>query len=106
MIQSMRWLVGLMIFVLGFGGLYWIAGRSAPPPLTIDKPDRVVGQAAQLEVTAEAPNARFTALTIAVEQNGRSTLLFVLNGGLNGFGSPAPTGPPVHRDHRRHHPPP
>ena len=35
------------------------------PQLTIDKPDRVVGQAGTLEVTAEAPNAQFTSLTIA-----------------------------------------
>src|ERR1700680_403713 len=104
MIESMRWLVGLGILMLGFGGLYWIAGRSAPPQLTIDKPDRVVGQAAPLEVTAQAPNARFTTLTIAVEQNGGSPLLFVLNGGPNGLGgssSPVATVTPVDRDRVR-----
>ena len=52
-------------------GAYVAAGRGAPPQLTIDKPDRVVGQAGTLDVTAEAPNARFTALTITLEQNGK-----------------------------------
>ncbi len=45
------------------GAIYVAAGRGAPPTLTIDKPDRFVGQAGSLDVTAEAPNARFTALT-------------------------------------------
>ena len=43
-------------------------------------PDRVVGQTGHLEVTAAAPSARFTALTITLEQNGRSVPLFTLLG--------------------------
>jgi murein DD-endopeptidase MepM/ murein hydrolase activator NlpD len=77
-----RWLVALVVLVaLAAGGAYLVAGRGAPPQLTIDKPERVLGQAATLEVTAAAPGARFTALTIAVEQNGRSIPLFTLLGG-------------------------
>jgi murein DD-endopeptidase MepM/ murein hydrolase activator NlpD len=69
----MRWILGLILIVLfAFGVMYIVAGRAAPPHLTIEKPDRVVGQAGTVEVTAEAPNARFTKLTIALEQNGKS----------------------------------
>lgn len=76
----MRWIAGLLLLALLTGaGLYVAAGRAAPPQLTINKPDRVVGQVSSVDVTAEAPNARFTALTISVEQNGRTFPLFTLD---------------------------
>ena len=79
--SMLRWLAGLLVVAaLAFGILYLAAGRSTPPRLTIDKPDRVVGQTGTVEVTAEAPNARFTALTIALEQNGKSYPLYTLSG--------------------------
>src|ERR1700712_4623615 len=82
MMESMfRWLLVLVAIVaLAFGGLYVAAGRGAPPRLSIDKPDRFVGQAGSLDVTADAPNARFTALTITLEQNGKRVPLFALDG--------------------------
>ena len=76
-----RWLLVLVAVVAAvFAGLYVAAGRGAPPQLTIDKPDRFVGQAGSLDVTADAPNAQFTKLTIALEQNGKSVPLFALDG--------------------------
>jgi murein DD-endopeptidase MepM/ murein hydrolase activator NlpD len=79
--ESMRWLLGLLVILaLAAGGAYFVAGRGAPPRITIDKPDRVVGQAGTLEVTAEAPDAKLTTLTIALEQNGKTIPLFTLNG--------------------------
>jgi murein DD-endopeptidase MepM/ murein hydrolase activator NlpD len=86
-----------IVAVIGLitGAIYLAAGRGAPPAITIGKPDRVVGQTGSLDVTAEAPNARFTALTVALEQNGRTTPLFTLAGGA----SPAMTQ--VDRDHVR-----
>src|SRR3954465_12477863 len=82
MMESMfRWLLALVVvFALGCVVAFTIAGRGAPPQLTIGKPDRFVGQAGSLEVTAEAPEARLTALTIALEQNGRQIPLFALDG--------------------------
>ncbi|HEY6212967.1 MAG TPA: M23 family metallopeptidase [Vicinamibacterales bacterium] len=75
-----RWLAGLLLLLaIVFGLTYYAAGRGTPPILTIDKPDRVVGQAGALEVTVEAPNARLTELRIALEQNGRTTPLYELN---------------------------
>lgn len=74
-----RWLLGLVVVaVLAFGVLFIVAGRGAPPTLVISKPDRFVGQVGDVEVTAQAPKARFTALTVTLEQNGKSTPLFKL----------------------------
>jgi murein DD-endopeptidase MepM/ murein hydrolase activator NlpD len=77
------------------GAIYVAAGRGAPPRITIGKPDKVVGQTGALEVTAEAPNGRLTALTVSLEQNGRTTPLFTLAGNA----SPGLTQ--VDRDHVR-----
>jgi len=77
----LRWLIALVLLVLlACGGIYVVAGRGAPPRITIEKPDRFVGQAGSLELTADAPNARFTALTITLEQNGKALPLFTLDG--------------------------
>src|SRR5438093_12519761 len=76
----LRWLFGLVVVVcLAAGIAYVVAGRGAPPQLTINKPDRVIGQSGTLDVTAEAPNARFTSLAITLEQDGRSVPLYALN---------------------------
>jgi murein DD-endopeptidase MepM/ murein hydrolase activator NlpD len=75
----MRWFAGLIIFcVVCLGVLYVAAGRSAPPHITIAKPDRLVGQTGTLDVTTDAPVAKLTALSIAVEQNGRSIPIYSL----------------------------
>jgi murein DD-endopeptidase MepM/ murein hydrolase activator NlpD len=94
---GMRWLLGLVLLALiVLGCAYVIAGRSAPPRLTIDKPDRFVGQTGTLDVTAEAPNARFTKLTITLEQNGKSYPLLDLTAPGRGEIPPgAPQSPDV-----------
>jgi murein DD-endopeptidase MepM/ murein hydrolase activator NlpD len=75
-----RWLAApLLLAAIAFGAAYVVAGRGAPPQLAIAKPDRVVGQAGALEVTAGAPGARFNTLTIGVEQNGKTVPLFTLD---------------------------
>jgi murein DD-endopeptidase MepM/ murein hydrolase activator NlpD len=82
MMESMfRWLLALLVVLaLACTGAYIVAGRGTPPQLTIDKPDRFVGQAGSLDVTADAPNAQLTALTITLEQNGKQVPLFTLDG--------------------------
>ncbi len=72
-------LVLIVVAGLAAGIAYVIAGRGAPPRIAIIKPDRAVGQAATLELTAESPNALFTALNVSLEQNGRSVPLFSLD---------------------------
>jgi murein DD-endopeptidase MepM/ murein hydrolase activator NlpD len=76
-----RWLLALIVVLaLAFAGAYAVAGRGAPPLLTIDQPDRFVGQAGSLDVTAAAPNALLTTLTVTLEQNGKRVPLFALDG--------------------------
>jgi murein DD-endopeptidase MepM/ murein hydrolase activator NlpD len=81
MMESMfRWLLALVVLAgLAFAGLYSYASRGTPPVLSIIKPERFVGQAGAVEVTADAPNARFTTLEIAVEQNGKRIPLYTLD---------------------------
>src|SRR5450759_2300933 len=67
-----RWLLVLVVILaLVCAGAYVAAGRGAPPHLTINKPDRFIGQTGSVDVVAEAPNSRFTTLTITLEQNGK-----------------------------------
>ena len=76
----LRWLGGVvLVLFVAAGGAYWIAGRGAPPAITIERPARVVGQTGTLDVVIEAPGGRLTSLTIALEQNSRTTRLFALN---------------------------
>jgi murein DD-endopeptidase MepM/ murein hydrolase activator NlpD len=76
-----RWLFTLLIVVgVCIAGAFVVAGRGAPPQLAIEKPDRVIGQASTLDVVATAPAAKFTALTIALEQNGKTLPLYTLDG--------------------------
>jgi murein DD-endopeptidase MepM/ murein hydrolase activator NlpD len=76
----LRWLIVLLVIVmLAAVATYNVAGRGAPPVVTIIKPDKVVGQSGSVDLTADAPNARLTALTITFEQNGRSSRLYSLD---------------------------
>jgi murein DD-endopeptidase MepM/ murein hydrolase activator NlpD len=86
----MRWLLGLLlVLAVAAAGTYYVAGRGAPPHLTINKPDRPIGQAGALDITAEAPNAKFTALTVQLEQNGKTMPLFALDPTSAAVASPA-----------------
>src|SRR5260221_13012288 len=97
-----RWIAGLLLLVgLAAAAAYIVAGRSTPPRLTIDKPDRAIGQSGSVDVTAEAPNGKFTALTLALEQNGKRVPLYALEA-APGSGSVTPLA----RTHERiAHPP-
>jgi murein DD-endopeptidase MepM/ murein hydrolase activator NlpD len=76
-----RWLLALLVVIcLGVAGAYALAGRGAPPQLAIEKPERVVGQSGALDVTAAAPGAELSALSIALEQGGKSFSLYTLDG--------------------------
>ena len=69
----------VVVVLVAVGVAYVAAGRGAPPELTIARPDRVIGQAGTVEVVAAAPNARFTALSVALEQNGKTIPLYSLD---------------------------
>jgi len=94
----LRWTIALLvILMLAAVAAYNVASRGAPPLLTINKPDTVVGQTGSVDVTAEAPNAHFTALAITLEQNGRTLPLFTLDDTTQ----PATTVTPIDRNHLR-----
>ncbi len=77
----LRWLTGLLLVsLLVAGAAFWFAGRGRPPVITIERPERVVGQTGTLDVVVEAPGGRFTSLTVALEQDGRTIPLFSLEG--------------------------
>ncbi len=87
-----RWLVALLVLLaLAAGVCYVVAGRGAPPQLAINQPTRVIGQTGTLDVTAEAPNAKFTALAITLEQDGKTVPLFALDNPQQA--TVAPSGP-------------
>src|SRR5581483_696729 len=69
----------VVVVLLAFGGAYLVAGRGAPPQLTVPQPGRFVGQTGTVEVVAAAPNGKFTALSIALEQNGKTIPLYALD---------------------------
>src|SRR5262245_20902452 len=93
----LRRLFGLIVLLaLGYGAAYFVAGRGAPPAIAIGKPERLIGQTGSLEVTVEAPNARLTGLSVALEQSGKSTPLFVLDPSAG-----APVFTQVDQDHVR-----
>jgi murein DD-endopeptidase MepM/ murein hydrolase activator NlpD len=77
----MRWLAGLVFLVLvAAGAAYYVAGRGSPPVITIEQPQKVVGQTGDLAVTIETPGGRVSSLTIALEQNGQTTTLLGIDG--------------------------
>ena len=76
-----RWLAGLVLLVLVLAGtVFYISSRETLPLVTIEQPTSIIGQTGTLTVAAVAPGAKFTQLTITLEQNGQSTPLFALGG--------------------------
>jgi murein DD-endopeptidase MepM/ murein hydrolase activator NlpD len=76
-----RFLLGfILVLILAAGGAWLVAGRMAPPSITIDKPEKFVGMSTPLEITVSAPNApSMTPLRVVFEQNGKQTQLFSLD---------------------------
>ena len=75
-----RFLVFLLVLTVLVGGVAWFwAGRSAGPTITIRQPGKFVGQNSSLELMAEAPEGKFTAIDVTVEQSGKSFPVFTLD---------------------------
>jgi murein DD-endopeptidase MepM/ murein hydrolase activator NlpD len=76
--RIVRWLFGLIVLVaIGAGIAYYIAGKADGPAIAINQPS-VIGQAGMLDVTIDAPGAELSALTIQLEQKGRTFPIFDL----------------------------
>ena len=75
-----RWLGLLILLSLGLAGfVYWSAGQTTPPTITIEQPAGPVGQQGTLQFTAGAGRAIFASLDATLEQNGKTYPLFTLN---------------------------
>jgi murein DD-endopeptidase MepM/ murein hydrolase activator NlpD len=68
----MKWLAALVVLLLvAVASVLYISRRETPPAVTIDKPDRIVGQTGTLEVTVEGPVSKLKDFSMTVEQNGQ-----------------------------------
>src|ERR671936_203230 len=75
----LKFLGVLFILALVAGLAAWVwAGRAAGPTLQIRQPEKFIGQASALELMVEAPGGRFSQITVAVEQNGKTLPVFAL----------------------------
>jgi hypothetical protein len=77
--RILRYLLLLIVLAaLGLAVAYYMAGRGAGPAIEITQPGKIIGQSSTIDVAVTAPKGRLTAMTIAVEQNGRRWPLFDL----------------------------
>ncbi len=78
----MRALIALLLLVVvAAGSVFYLSRREAPPAVTIEQPDRVIGQTGTLTVSAETPGRKFTQFDVTLDQNGQVSRLFSLDGG-------------------------
>jgi murein DD-endopeptidase MepM/ murein hydrolase activator NlpD len=76
----MRFIAFLLVLAVIVGGVAWYwAGRSAGPTITIRQPGQFIGQNSSLEMNVEAPEGKFTAVDVTVEQAGKTFPVFTLN---------------------------
>ena len=75
-----KFLAVLVVLVVIVGGGAWVwAGRAAGPTVEIRQPGGFIGQASTLELMVEAPQGRFSAIDVSLEQNGRTYPVFTLD---------------------------
>ena len=75
----MRFLIGLVLaLAVAAGAAFFIAGRMPGPTVQFVKPDKFVGASTPVEFTVSAPATALTALSVALEQNGKTFPLYSL----------------------------
>ena len=60
----------VLLAVVGGGVMWYMAGREAGPAITIDSPDKFVGQATAVQITFNSPT-EITGATFYLDQNGK-----------------------------------
>jgi murein DD-endopeptidase MepM/ murein hydrolase activator NlpD len=76
----LRFIAFLLVLAVIGGGIAWFwAGRSAGPTIAIKQPGQFVGQNSSLEMMVEAPEGKFTAIDVTVEQAGKTFPVFTLD---------------------------
>ncbi len=70
----------LLLLALVVGGVAWFwAGRQGGPVIQIRQPERFVGTGTSLELALEAPEGRFSAVDVTLEQGGTPHPVFSLD---------------------------
>ncbi len=76
----LKFLVFLLVLAAIVGGVAWFwAGRSAGPTVAIKQPGQFIGQNSSLEMVVEAPEGKFSAVDVTVEQAGKTFPVFTLD---------------------------
>lgn len=68
----------VVVLLLAAAGAFFVAGRAAAPSITLAQPQKAVGISSTLEIVVDAPAAKLTHLSAALEQSGRRHPLFSL----------------------------
>lgn len=75
----LRWLLGLVVaLLLAVGLAYYMAGKASGPLISINT-GPLVGQHSTLEVVVGAPGGQLDALTVQIEQAGKTIPVYALN---------------------------
>lgn len=75
----MRFLIGLVLALLiAAGTAYYISGRGGGPSVEFVKPEKFVGVSTPVEVVVGVPAAALKALTLTLEQNGKTFPVYSL----------------------------
>lgn len=69
----------LVLAVLVVGAAWFWAGRSAGPTIAIRQPGAFIGQNSSFEMMVEAPEGRFSAVDVTIEQGDKSYPVFTLD---------------------------
>ena len=73
-------LVVLILLFAAAGAAWYVAGRADPPVIEIARPERLIGQSGDLEVTIATPRGELTRLEVSLEQDGTRLPVFELPG--------------------------
>lgn len=73
-------IVVLILLLAAAAGAWHMGGRADPPAIEIVKPERLIGQSGELEVTITTPGAELTQLEIVLQQGEARWPLFKLPG--------------------------
>jgi len=61
-----------ILIIVGGVAAYVYTGRTPPPTVAIEKPEKIVGQKSTLDVSVNGTRGRLSKLTAVVEQNGKT----------------------------------
>jgi murein DD-endopeptidase MepM/ murein hydrolase activator NlpD len=83
MIRKMRAFMKFLAFlvvlaVIGLGGAWVWAGRQVGPTIEIRQPGKFLGRNGSVELMVQAPDGRFSAVDVSVQQNGKTFPVYSL----------------------------